>query len=152
MINLVKKLFVSISSLFTSLFFAFPRFAIAQSPSQVNVNPCNNNINDISNMLCKLGGPNVGNTIRNIVVFFVMLGVIFALIYLLYGGIVWITSRGEKTKVEEARDHIIAAVIGLIIIVLAVFILSIVLGAFGINFNDLKIPIISQGATPFTPQ
>lgn len=149
MINLVKKLFVSIFSLFASLFFAFPAFAVGpDTATQVVADPCaTSSVSDIATMLCKLGGKNVGNTIRNITVFFVIIAVIFALIYLLYGGIKWITSRGEKTEVEEARNHIMAAVIGLIIVILAVFILSIVLGAFGINFNELKIPVISSGAT-----
>lgn len=151
MINLVKKLFASISSLFTYLFFVLPAFAVVQETPIVKVDPCEGTGNTIADMLCKLGGENVGNTIRNIVVFFVILAVIFALIYLLYGGIKWITSRGDKTEVEAARNHIIAAVVGLIVVILAVFILSIILGAFGINFNDLKIPVISSGAKVSVP-
>lgn len=64
--------------------------------------------------------------------------------YLIYGGVKWITSKGEKTEVEAARNHIIAAIVGLIVVVLAVFIVSIVLAAFGIKFNQLTIPNITQ--------
>ena len=92
--------------------------------------------------LCDLGG-NVPNTIRNIVVFFVVLAVIIALLYLLYGGVKWITSRGEKTEVEAARNHIMAAIVGLIVVFLAIFIVSVILAAFGIKFDQLRIPSIT---------
>lgn len=146
-IKLVKKLFISISSLFTYPFLALPAFAA----DLVSINPCNKDatvgpvVTGIAKTVCDLGGGNIANTISNIIVFFVMLAVIIALVYLLYGGIKWITSGGEKTKVEESRNHIIAAIIGLIVVVLAVFILSVVLAAFGIDFKALKIPVITSG-------
>lgn len=139
-INSVKKLFVSVSGLFTYLTLPVFNFVYAQ---EAIVDPCAGS-KDIAKTLCALGGANIGRTIRNIVVFFVILAVVIALLYLLYGGVKWITSRGEKTEVEGARNHIIAAIIGLIVVFLAVFILSIVLSAFGISFSDLKIPIITQ--------
>ncbi len=147
-IKLVKKLFISISGLFAYLSLPIIAFAdVAATP--VSINPCDANAGSgtTADILCKLGGGNVANTIRNIVVFFVMLSVVFALVYLLYGGIKWITSGGEKTKVEESRNHIVAALIGLIVVVLTIFILSIVLAAFGISFTSLKIPVIGAGAT-----
>lgn len=141
-INLVKKLFTSISGLATYLFLALP--ALAAEP--VSIDPCTG-ADGTAGIVCKLGGGNIANTIRNIVVFLIMLAVVVALLYLLYGGIKWITSKGEKTEVEAARNHIIAAVIGLIVVFLAVFILSVVLAAFGVDFNTLKIPVIGSGAT-----
>jgi len=47
-----------------------------------------------------------------------------ALLYLLLGAIAWITSGGNKENVESARNKIMHAVIGLILIfvVLAVFV------------------------------
>ena len=80
-----------------------------------------------------------------------MLAVVIALLYLLYGGIKWITSRGEKDQVEAARNHIMAAIVGLIVVFLAIFILSIVLAAFGVKFDALKIPSILTGTIPPTP-
>ncbi len=146
-IKLVKKLFIPISSLLAYL--SFPIIAFAQTTTPVSINPCGAGTGSgtTADILCKLGGGNVANTIRNIVVFFVMLAVVFALVYLLYGGVKWITSGGEKTKVEESRNHIVAALIGLIVVVLTIFILSIVLAAFGISFGSLQIPVIGAGAT-----
>lgn len=46
------------------------------------------------------------------------LGVLF-LIYAIYGGYLWMTAQGDAKKVEEAKDIITRAVIGLIIIVSA---------------------------------
>lgn len=141
-IKTVKKLFVLIQGLFTYLFLALPAFAV----SPASVNPCAGTPEGIANTLCKLGGEggaNIAKTIQNIVVFFIVLAVIIALLYLLYGGIKWITSRGDKTEVEAARNHIIAAIVGLIVVFLAVFILTIVLVAFGLKLEDLKIPIIT---------
>lgn len=138
--NLVKKLFALASGLFTYL--TLPVFAYAATV----VDPCTNSTGFVKT-LCNLGGNNIGQTIRNIVVFMIIIAVLVALIYLLYGGIKWITSRGEKTEVEAARNHIMAAVIGLIVVFLAVFILSVVLAAFGIDFADLIIPNIGS-ATP----
>ncbi len=146
--NLVKKLFVSISSLFTYLSLPLIAFAQNTTPSSLtSVNPCGASVTGIAAILCGLGGQNIAKTIQGIVVFFIMLAVVIALLYLLYGGIKWITSGGDKTKVEESRNHIIAAIIGLIVVVLAVFILSVVLAAFGINFSKLEIPVIG-GPTP----
>ena len=51
-------------------------------------------------------------------IFLTLLGVIF-MILLVYGGYVWMTSYGDKTKVEKAKDLITNAVIGLIILLAA---------------------------------
>jgi cytochrome bd-type quinol oxidase subunit 2 len=104
-----------------------------------------NGASGISLMLCNLGA-NTGQTIRNIVLFLVIIAVVVALVYLLYGGIKWITSKGEKTEVEAARNHIMAAVMGLIVVFLAIFILSIILAAFNIKWSDLTIPTIGSTA------
>jgi TRAP-type C4-dicarboxylate transport system permease small subunit len=73
----------------------------------------------------------------------VVLAVIIALLYLLYGGIKWITSRGEKAEVEAARNHIMAAILGLIVVFLAIFLVTVILAAFGIKLDQLQIPTIT---------
>ena len=142
----MKKLLLFIQGLFTYPFLALPALAEA-TPTPVSINPCLKPdgqplADGITKTLCELGGDKIATTIGNIVLFFVVLAVVIALLYLLYGGIKWITSRGEKDQVEAARNHIIAAIVGLIVVFLAIFIISIVLAAFGIGFKDLKIPKI----------
>ena len=138
----MKKLLFFIQGLFVYFLLALPVFA------QTSADPCKASdaglpqAEGIVGILCKLGGGNIAQTIGNIIIFFVVLAVVIALLYLLYGGIKWITSRGEKDQVEAARNHIIAAIVGLIVVFLAIFIISIVLAAFGIGFKDLKIPKI----------
>jgi cytochrome bd-type quinol oxidase subunit 2 len=139
----VKKLSVFISGIFTYLF--SPLVALATDSG--NINPCDGTVPGIAGVLCGLSTNNIGLTIRNIVVFLIIIAVIIALVYLIYGGIKWITSKGEKTEVEAARNHIMAAILGLVVVFLTLFILTIVLTAFGIKWADLTIPNIS-GVTP----
>jgi len=48
---------------------------------------------------------------------FILIGAgLIAFVYLLLGGIQWITSGGDKAGVDAARQKILAAVIGLIIV------------------------------------
>lgn len=54
---------------------------------------------------------------------FIVAGLL-ALIYLLLGGMSWITSGGNKESVDKARDKIQAAVIGLIVIVAVIAIIT----------------------------
>lgn len=73
----------------------------------------------------------VARIIRN---FFVLLGII-AVVLILYGGFLWMTSNGEEDQITKAKRVILNAVIGLAIILSAVaitqFILSRLLEATG---------------------
>jgi hypothetical protein len=70
-----------------------------------------------------------------------VLWVQLALFFLIWGGIRWITSGGDKGKVEEARKHIVAAIIGLVVAFLAYFIIQIILTIFGLgSISTLQIP------------
>lgn len=60
-----------------------------------------------------------------------------AVAYLMYGGIKWITSRGDKIAVESARKHIVAAVIGLVIVAGSFFALNVVFRLLGAD-NPLE--------------
>lgn len=79
-------------------------------------------------------GPAYGNTPTDLTVIIggvinaalSLLGVVL-LVYLLYGGFLWMTAGGDEGKVKKARDLIKNAVIGLIIIVAAYSIASYVL-------------------------
>lgn len=75
-----------------------------------------------------------GGIIGNIINILFIIVVLIALIFLIYGAIKWITSGGDKTKVEGARNTIVAALVGLVLAFLAYFILQIVFQLFGLNF------------------
>lgn len=62
-----------------------------------------------------------------------VLAVMLAVGFLIYGGIKWIMSGGDKGKVDAARGTVTAAIIGLIIAFLAFFIISVVSYLFGVK-------------------
>ncbi len=77
-------------------------------------------------------------TIPQVVVNYMFLIAAFlAVAYLMYGGIKWITSRGDKIAVESARKHIMAAVMGLIIVAGSFFALNVIFTLLGAD-NPLK--------------
>ena len=62
---------------------------------------------------------------------------ILLLVYLVYGGVEWLTSGGDKAKIESARAKITNALIGVAIIAAAYAVWIIVLTFFGINAPDI---------------
>lgn len=77
-------------------------------------------------------------TIPQVIVNYMFLIAAFlAVAYLMYGGIKWITSRGDKMAVEAARKHIVAAIIGLVIVAGSFFALNVVFQLLGAD-NPLK--------------
>lgn len=66
--------------------------------------------------------PNFGEILTFLVRFFFVMAGLAALFYMLWGALSWVTSGGEKEAVQAARDKIIAAIVGvlLIVVVLAV--------------------------------
>ena len=76
-----------------------------------------------------------------------VVGLIIAIGFLIYGGIRWIMSRGDKAKVEEARGHIVSAIVGLVLIIATFFILNVVftlLTGKAFNLGNLCIPSLSN--------
>jgi len=95
--------------------------------------------------LCGFNSSNFGNIIGTVLTFAFIIAIVIALGYLIYGGIKWILSEGDKTQVEAARGHIVAALIGLIIVFLAFFVVNVLLGFFlpGTSLNNLKLPSLT---------
>jgi hypothetical protein len=106
-----------------------------------NVNPCPQS--GQFTKLCNLNANNIGAIIGAAVEFILIIAVIIALFFLILGGIRWITSGGDKAKVESARGTIIAAIIGLVIAFLAFFVLSLALSFFGLSLTNLQLPKVS---------
>jgi hypothetical protein len=77
------------------------------------------------------------STALNAVLSFVMvIAALLVFFYLIWGGLQWISSGGDKTKVEAARQKIIAAVVGLIILASSYAVLLLSLNFLG--FSDLN--------------
>ena len=110
--------------------------------AQTTVVPCNTGQ---FNPLCLFNTNSFSNLVAGFIQIAFVLAVIVALFYLIYGGFRWITSGGDKQAVNAARDHIVAAIIGLVIIFLSYFILNFLLGVFGLGSlnGGLTLPKIS---------
>ena len=62
---------------------------------------------------------NIGALINSALNLVMIVALLLVFLYLILGGIQWITSGGDKGKTEEARNKITAAVIGIIILAAA---------------------------------
>ncbi len=69
----------------------------------------------------------VENVPQFIISILFVIGIVVAVAFLIYGGIRWILSGGDKAAVENARNHIVAAIVGLVIVIAAFFILNTVI-------------------------
>lgn len=86
-----------------------------------------------------LPGNTADSLIQWAVTVFMVLAVIVALFFLVYGGISFITSGGDKQKVMQARLKLTYAVVGLIIIFLSFFIINLVGQLFDINLLNVSV-------------
>lgn len=73
----------------------------------------------------------VGELINKSLRFVLVFAALLVFMYLIWGGIEWITSGGDKTKTESARNRITAAVVGLIVLAASWAILTLVLSFLG---------------------
>ncbi len=126
---------------------ALPLFYLFISPSlafaqQVTIDPCPPVGNPFRTLCTSLTAGKFGEVVGRVITAAFVLATLIALVFLVYGGVKWITSGGDKAAVEGARNTIVAAVVGLVIVFLAYFILSIILGLFGLNLGSLTIPQI----------
>lgn len=132
----LAKTTATIASSLTYLSLAVPAFA------QVNIDPCpkgQGGGTDFSG-LCNLDANNLGGVVSGVITVLLIGAAIIALFFLIWGGIRWITSGGDKGKVDSARQTIIASIIGLVVALLAFFIITLVLGLFNLSLTNLTLP------------
>jgi len=86
------------------------------------------------------GGSVVGLLVSNIVGIFLIIAALFAFVYLLTGGLQWITSGGEKQQLEQARNKITNAMIGLIIVAGSYALFTLIGNFVGITLPEIKLP------------
>jgi len=118
------------------VFYSAPAYAVSLCPTDTQYEG-----------LC---GLEIGTAIGNAVTFIYILAIVIALFYLIWGGLKWLTSGGDKAAVQAAREHIVAAIVGLVLIFLSYLILSFIAKFFlGADFNldSINLPVISGGAS-----
>jgi hypothetical protein len=117
-------------------------FIMVQKAFALSVDPCPSDQGTTTwSELCKitLGG---GLFSAVITTAFIVASLI-ALAFLVYGGIRWITSGGDKSGVESARNIIVAALVGLVITFLAYLLITIIFNFFGLEFGTFTLPSIT---------
>lgn len=65
------------------------------------------------------------------------IGVALTVIYLILGGIKYITSQGDQKNTQQAREWLTNAVIGFIVVIAAFVIRQVVLSVLGGNISNL---------------
>ncbi len=68
--------------------------------------------------------------ILQVVNWFLMIVGVLALVFLIYGGFLYITSHGDENQVEQAKKVILFAVIGIVVIGIAASIVNFVIDPF----------------------
>lgn len=64
------------------------------------------------------------NAINAFLALIMIVVVVAAVIFTAYGGVLWATSQGDKQKIDRARRAITYSIIGLIVMLLAFFIVQ----------------------------
>jgi hypothetical protein len=75
--------------------------------------------------------------LRNGLTIMITIAVVLVVVYITWAGIRYILSRGDKQQVAGARNGITYALVGLVVVFLAFFLISLIGFIFGINiFTD----------------
>ncbi len=95
--------------------------------------------------LCNLHVSKAGGIVGSVIQLLFVFAILASLFFLIWGGIRWISSGGDKGKIDQARGTITAAIVGLLISLLAFFIINIVLMVLtGHGISSLSIPKLTQ--------
>jgi multisubunit Na+/H+ antiporter MnhB subunit len=111
-----------------------PAAVNAQSDCSIDAsNPLSGGSNCTKNesQPANLAGENgVFKTITNVLLF--IIGAV-SVIMIIYGGITYVTSAGDSTRVQNAKNTILYAVVGLIVAILAFAVVNFVITSFTTN-------------------
>ena len=73
-------------------------------------------------------------------------GIVSFMLYFLYGGVLWISSGGDQTKLQKARQTLINALLGLLILTSTWAIARFIEVTFGISIININLSSIAVGA------
>jgi hypothetical protein len=79
----------------------------------------------------------IGAYITSLLSAVMVIGTLMLLMYLLWGGIEWISAGGDSGKIQKARDKITQSVIGLIVLASTLAIFSLVQQFVGVEVLDV---------------
>ncbi|NCN45608.1 MAG: hypothetical protein COU63_03675 [Candidatus Pacebacteria bacterium CG10_big_fil_rev_8_21_14_0_10_36_11] len=122
--NKVQKFAISTGMTLSGLASAVMPVAAATKITDTNVDPGKGFATDF------------GGLINGVLSFVMVIAALLVFLYLIWGGIEWITSGGDKGKTESARNKITSAIIGLVVVAASYAILTLALNFLG--FTDLN--------------
>ena len=94
----------------------------------------------------------IGQFIAAILTLIFIIAGVLVFVYIVWGGIQWLTSGGDSGKAEEARNRITAALIGLAIIAIAYALVRLISYFFGVEIiGDKPIPKPFGGGVGLPP-
>ena len=91
---------------------------------------------------------NIVKVIRGAIQFILVVAFVLAFIFLIIGGIRWITAGGDEKAVSGARGMITAALIGLVIVLVSYAIIRLVEIFFGFNIITGGVNIPTYNGAP----
>lgn len=91
-----------------------------------------------------LGNLTVPNIVSSTIQLILVIAALIAFIFLIVGGIKWITAGGDKEKTAGAQKTLTSALVGLVIVFAAWAIMSLIEKFFGIKILRLEIPTVGQ--------
>ncbi len=95
--------------------------------------------------LCNLRPSKAGGIVGTVLTVILIIAILMSLFYLIWGGVRYIASGGDRAKIDSARSMLIAALLGLIISLAAFFIVGFVLSFFtGKGLSNMNIPTLLQ--------
>lgn len=106
--------------------------------AQINLGPSNGRFGCTGNsLLCNFAPADSGNTLNSVISLVVAVMTVIAFIWFtiqfFIGAIGIISSGGDKTKAAEARAKITTGIVGLVVVISAIFIISLVGTVLGID-------------------
>ena len=80
------------------------------------------------------GGTGILNAVMsNALTIFLIFAALFAGFVFIRGGIEWISSGGDKQKIEQARQRLVYGILGLILVLLSFFVVNFVFKLFSLD-------------------
>lgn len=120
-----KKILALISSLALITGFVFAPLALAGSP--VNVIDGSGDACKGSTSICGTNGNSLFRIVKNIINVLLYASGIIAVLMIIIGGISYVLSGGDQSKITTAKNTILYAVVGLIVAIMAFAIVNFVL-------------------------
>jgi hypothetical protein len=120
----MKKIVATVSALTLLAFAKMPVFAQNLNVTQ----PPGLQIDDLGKFISALVG-----------LVFIVAGIL-VFVFLVWGGIQWMTSGGDKQATEAARNRITAALVGLAIIAVSWALTAIIGKFFGFSLTNITVP------------